>query len=62
VARLVRLTDTCFQGVDESMRNQEASIHNLMTQIGKLAKLIGERQAKSLLGNTEDNLRERGKR
>ena len=40
------------------MRNHEASIHNLETQVGQIAKILSERNPGSLLENTETNLKE----
>jgi hypothetical protein len=53
VANLVSFIDTRFQGVEASVRNQEASIHNLEHQIGQIAKLLSDKQLGILPANTK---------
>ena len=43
---------------ETTLRNHDASIHNLETQVGQIAKLISKRQQGSLPRNTEVNPRE----
>ncbi|PPS15099.1 hypothetical protein GOBAR_AA05472 [Gossypium barbadense] len=52
------MSETRFQNTETALKNQQASIQGLETQIGQLAKLISERPQGSLLSNTEPNLRE----
>ncbi|PPS20411.1 hypothetical protein GOBAR_AA00141 [Gossypium barbadense] len=47
-----------FQNIETTLKNQQASIQRLETQIGQLAKLISERLQGSLPSNTESNPRE----
>ncbi|PPS17151.1 hypothetical protein GOBAR_AA03420 [Gossypium barbadense] len=52
------VSETRFQNTEIALKNQQASIQGLETQIGQLAKLISERRQGSLPSNTESNLRE----
>ncbi|PPS11794.1 hypothetical protein GOBAR_AA08838 [Gossypium barbadense] len=51
--------ETCFQNAETTLKNQQASIQGLETQIGQLAKLISERPQGSLPSNTESNPRDK---
>ncbi|PPR98418.1 hypothetical protein GOBAR_AA22248 [Gossypium barbadense] len=52
------MSETHFQNTKTAIKNQQASIQGLETQIGQLAKLIYERPQGSLPSNTESNPRE----
>ncbi|PPS20377.1 hypothetical protein GOBAR_AA00198 [Gossypium barbadense] len=52
------MSETHFQNTETALKNQQASIQGLETQIGQLAKLIFERPQCSLPSNTESNPRE----
>ena len=58
MAKFIQTSESRFQATETSLRNQEASIHNLENQIGQLAKLVSERQQGSLPSNTEKNPKE----
>ena len=47
-----------MQSADTRFQNTEASIKNLETQIGQLAKMFSERTQGTLPSNTETNPRE----
>ncbi|PPS08899.1 hypothetical protein GOBAR_AA11746 [Gossypium barbadense] len=47
-----------FKNTETTLKNQQASIQGLKTQIGQLSKLISERPQGSLPSNTEPNPRE----
>ena len=46
------------QAIKTSLRNYDASIHNLENQISQLANLVSGKQQGSLLDNTELNLQD----
>ncbi|PPR93388.1 hypothetical protein GOBAR_AA27286 [Gossypium barbadense] len=50
--------ETHFQNTETALKNQQASIQGLKTQIGQLAKLISEQPQCSLPSNTESNPKE----
>ncbi|PPS16141.1 hypothetical protein GOBAR_AA04427 [Gossypium barbadense] len=52
------MSETHFQNTEIALKNQQASIQGLETQIGQLSKLISERPQGSLSSNTEPNPRE----
>ncbi|PPR91153.1 hypothetical protein GOBAR_AA29531 [Gossypium barbadense] len=52
------MSETHFQNTETALKNQQASIQGLETQIGQLSKLISERPQGSLPSNTEPNQRE----
>ncbi|PPR85909.1 hypothetical protein GOBAR_AA34782 [Gossypium barbadense] len=52
------MSGTRFQNTKTALKNQQASIQGLETQIGQLSKLISERPQGSLPSNTEPNPRE----
>ncbi|PPS07695.1 hypothetical protein GOBAR_AA12954 [Gossypium barbadense] len=52
------MSETHFQNTETALKNQQASIQGLETQIGQLSKLISERPQDSLPSNTEPNPRE----
>ena len=52
------MSETHFQNTETTLKNQQASIQRLETQIGQLSKLISERPQGSLPSNTEPNPRE----
>ncbi|PPS07865.1 hypothetical protein GOBAR_AA12783 [Gossypium barbadense] len=52
------MSETRFQNTETALKNQQALIQGLETQIGQLSKLISERPRGSLLSNTEPNPRE----
>ncbi|KAG8472953.1 hypothetical protein CXB51_035041 [Gossypium anomalum] len=58
LSKFILVSETCFQNTDTALKNQQASIQGLETQIGQLSKLISEQQQGSLPSNTEPNPRE----
>ncbi|PPS12996.1 hypothetical protein GOBAR_AA07637 [Gossypium barbadense] len=56
--KFILVSETRFQNTETALKNQQASIQGLETQIGQLAKLISERPQGSLPSNTESNPRE----
>ncbi|PPS14677.1 hypothetical protein GOBAR_AA05906 [Gossypium barbadense] len=52
------MSETNFQNTETTLKNQQASIQGLETQIGQLSKLISEQPQGSLPSNTEPNPRE----
>ncbi|PPR95955.1 hypothetical protein GOBAR_AA24707 [Gossypium barbadense] len=56
--KFISVSETRFQNTKPALKNQQASIQGLKTQIGQLAKLISERPQGSLPSNTESNPRE----
>ncbi|PPR92638.1 hypothetical protein GOBAR_AA28034 [Gossypium barbadense] len=52
------MSETRFQNTETALKNQQASIQGLETQIGQLCKLISERPQGSLPSNAEPNPRE----
>ncbi|PPS10227.1 hypothetical protein GOBAR_AA10418 [Gossypium barbadense] len=52
------MSETRFQNTETALKNQQASIQGLETQISQLSKLISERPQGSLPSNTEPNPRE----
>ncbi|PPS08319.1 hypothetical protein GOBAR_AA12324 [Gossypium barbadense] len=52
------MSKTRFQNTKTTLKNQQASIQGLETQIGQLSKLISERPQGSLPSNTKPNPRE----
>ncbi|PPS18316.1 hypothetical protein GOBAR_AA02262 [Gossypium barbadense] len=52
------MSETRFQNIETALKNQQASIQGLETQIGQLSKLISERQQGSFPSNTEPNPKE----
>ncbi|PPS00017.1 hypothetical protein GOBAR_AA20646 [Gossypium barbadense] len=43
LTKFILVLETCFQNIETALKNQQASIQGLETQIGQLAKLISER-------------------
>ncbi|PPS15671.1 hypothetical protein GOBAR_AA04907 [Gossypium barbadense] len=58
LSKFISVSETCFQNIETALKNQQASIQGLETQIGQLSKLISERPQGSLPSNTEPNPRE----
>ncbi|PPR97117.1 hypothetical protein GOBAR_AA23549 [Gossypium barbadense] len=58
LSKFISVLETHFQNTETTLKNQQASIQGLETQIGQLAKLISERPQGSLPSNTESNPRE----
>ncbi|PPS19172.1 hypothetical protein GOBAR_AA01407 [Gossypium barbadense] len=56
--KFISVSETHFQNTKTTLKNQQASIQGLETQIGQLSKLISERPQGSLPSNTEPNPRE----
>ncbi|PPR83946.1 hypothetical protein GOBAR_AA36763 [Gossypium barbadense] len=56
--KFISVSETRFQNTETTLKNQQASIQGLKTQIGQLAKLISERPQGSLSSNTESNPKE----
>ncbi|KAG8503338.1 hypothetical protein CXB51_001299 [Gossypium anomalum] len=58
LSKFISVSETHFQNAETTLKNQQASIQGLETQIGQLSKLISERPQGSLPSNTEPNPRE----
>ncbi|PPR94519.1 hypothetical protein GOBAR_AA26149 [Gossypium barbadense] len=58
LSKFISVSETRFQNTDTALKNQQASIQGLETQIGQLSKLISKRPQGSLPSNNEPNLRE----
>ncbi|PPS09397.1 hypothetical protein GOBAR_AA11253 [Gossypium barbadense] len=58
LTKFISVSETCFQNTKTALKNQQASIQGLETQIGQLARLISERTQVSFPSNTESNPRE----
>ncbi|PPR95361.1 hypothetical protein GOBAR_AA25307 [Gossypium barbadense] len=58
LSKFISVSETCFQNTETVLKNQQAPIQGLETQIGQLSKLISERPQGSLPSNTEPNPRE----
>ncbi|PPS15394.1 hypothetical protein GOBAR_AA05182 [Gossypium barbadense] len=58
LTKFILVSETHFQNTKIALKNQQASIQGLETQIGQLAKLISEQPQDSLPSNTESNPRE----
>ncbi|PPR99968.1 hypothetical protein GOBAR_AA20698 [Gossypium barbadense] len=58
LSKFILVSETRFQNSETALKNQQASIRGLETQIGQLSKLISERPQGSLPSNTKPNLRE----
>ncbi|PPS13867.1 hypothetical protein GOBAR_AA06710 [Gossypium barbadense] len=55
LTKFISVLETRFQNIKIALKNQQASIQGLETQIGQLAKLISKRPLGSLPSNTEPN-------
>ncbi|PPS06668.1 hypothetical protein GOBAR_AA13981 [Gossypium barbadense] len=58
LSKFISVSETHFQNTETTLKNQQASIQGLETQIRQLSKLISERPQGSLPSNTEPNPRE----
>ncbi|PPS06271.1 hypothetical protein GOBAR_AA14373 [Gossypium barbadense] len=58
LSKFISVSKTHFQNTETALKNQQALIQRLQTQIGQLSKLISERPQGSLPSNTEPNPRE----
>ena len=58
IAKFIQTSRQFQQATDAALRNHEASIHNLETQVGQITKLLSERPQGSLPGNTKPNPKE----
>ncbi|PPR82176.1 hypothetical protein GOBAR_AA38538 [Gossypium barbadense] len=58
LSKFISVSETHFQNTKTALKNQEALIQGLETQIGQLSKLISEQPQGSLPSNTEPNPRE----
>ncbi|PPR94496.1 hypothetical protein GOBAR_AA26169 [Gossypium barbadense] len=58
LSKFISVSETRFQNTETTLKNQQASIQGLKTQIGQLSKLIFERPQGSLPSNTEPNPKE----
>ncbi|PPS15271.1 hypothetical protein GOBAR_AA05300 [Gossypium barbadense] len=58
LTKFILVSETHFQNTETALKNQQASIQGLKTQIGQLSKLISEQPQRSLPSNTEPNPRE----
>ncbi|PPS09239.1 hypothetical protein GOBAR_AA11403 [Gossypium barbadense] len=56
--KFISVSETRFKNTKTALKNQQASIQGLETQIGQLSKLISERPQGSLPSNIEPNPRE----
>ncbi|PPS09808.1 hypothetical protein GOBAR_AA10838 [Gossypium barbadense] len=59
LSNFISVSKTHFHNTEIAIKNQQASIQGLKTQIGQLSKLISERPQGSLPSNTEPNPREK---
>ncbi|PPS19692.1 hypothetical protein GOBAR_AA00869 [Gossypium barbadense] len=53
LTKLISVSETRFQNTEIALKNQQASIQGLETQMAQLSKLISERPQGSLPSNTE---------
>ncbi|KAG8486098.1 hypothetical protein CXB51_019412 [Gossypium anomalum] len=58
LSKFISVSETRFQNIETTLKNQQASIQGLKTQMGQLSKLIYERPQGSLPSNTKPNPRE----
>ncbi|PPS14345.1 hypothetical protein GOBAR_AA06230 [Gossypium barbadense] len=58
LSKFISVSETRFQNTKIALKNQQASIQGLETQIGQLSKLISEQPQGSLPSNTKPNPRE----
>ncbi|PPS10146.1 hypothetical protein GOBAR_AA10513 [Gossypium barbadense] len=58
LSKFISVSETHFQNTETALKNQQASIQGLKTQIGQLSKLISERSQGSLPSNIEPSPRE----
>ncbi|PPS06606.1 hypothetical protein GOBAR_AA14039 [Gossypium barbadense] len=58
LTKFISVSETRFQNTKTALKNQQALIQGLETQIGQLTKLISERPQRSLSSNTESNPKE----
>ncbi|PPS16526.1 hypothetical protein GOBAR_AA04054 [Gossypium barbadense] len=58
LSKFILVLETRFQNTETVLKNQQASIQSLKTQIGQLSKLISDRPQGSFPSNTEPNPRE----
>ncbi|PPR83951.1 hypothetical protein GOBAR_AA36761 [Gossypium barbadense] len=58
LSKFILVLKTRFPNIETALKNQQASIQGLETQIGQLSKLISERPQGSFPSNTEPNPRE----
>ncbi|XP_048235680.1 uncharacterized protein LOC125371191 [Ricinus communis] len=56
--KFVTSTEMRFQQTDSALRNQQASTHNLESQIGQISKMLSKRQQGALPSTIESNPRE----
>ncbi|PPS11988.1 hypothetical protein GOBAR_AA08655 [Gossypium barbadense] len=58
LSKFILVSETHFQNTETALKNQQALIQGLETQIGQLSELISERPQGNLPSNTEPNPRE----
>ncbi|PPS13537.1 hypothetical protein GOBAR_AA07042 [Gossypium barbadense] len=58
LSKFMLVSETRFQNIETTLKNQQALIQGLETQIGQLSKLISKQPQGSLPSNTEPNPRE----
>ncbi|PPS17228.1 hypothetical protein GOBAR_AA03342 [Gossypium barbadense] len=58
LSKFISVSETRFQNTETTLKNQQASIQEIKTQLGQLSKLISEQPQGSLPSNTEPNPRE----
>ncbi|PPS10389.1 hypothetical protein GOBAR_AA10250 [Gossypium barbadense] len=58
LSKFISMSEIHFQNTETALKNLQASIQRLETQIGQLSKLISKRPQDSLPSNTESNPRE----
>ncbi|XP_048231759.1 uncharacterized protein LOC125370423 [Ricinus communis] len=56
--KFITSTETTFEQTDSALRNQQASIQNLESQIGRIPKMLAERQPGTFPSTTEPNSKE----
>ncbi|XP_048228932.1 uncharacterized protein LOC125369797 [Ricinus communis] len=61
MTKFIATSENRFRQTHSAIRNQQASIQNLETQIGQLSRMMAERQPGTLPSNTESNPREHAK-
>ncbi|CAL1394631.1 unnamed protein product [Linum trigynum] len=53
--KYISVSEDRFQNLEAGQRHLQASVHNLETQVGKMAKLLSERNQGSLPSDTKVN-------
>ncbi|KAG8474732.1 hypothetical protein CXB51_031458 [Gossypium anomalum] len=58
LSKFIMVSETSFQNTEMALKNQQASLQGLETQIGQLSELIFERPLEGLPSNTKPNPKE----